>query len=378
LAHLAAIRRIATAALKPVLTIPAYGVGEFIPDPGHLRSSTRGGWQDQERTMNRKTVPLTVVLAAIAASIAMPVAAATPTVRAAVLTDGTLRISGSPFADRITLRQNALVRNQLQVDIGDDGTADLTFDLGAVRAIDVEAGNGDDTVRIDDANGAFTTTTPTRIEGGNGDDTLIGGSGAETFVSGNGNDLVDGNGGIDTAFLGRGDDTFVWDPGDGSDVVEGQAGSDTLVFNGSGGNEIMAATAAFGRVAFTRNLGNIVMDLNGIEAIDVRALGGTDAITVNDMSGTDVQRVDVDLAGALGGATADGQADTVAVNGTKGDDSIAVNANGAAVDVSGLAAQVRITHADPASDMLVIDPVTGTDNVAIDPAVNALIQASVL
>jgi hypothetical protein len=328
--------------------------------------------------MNRKTVPLTVVLAAIAASIAMPVAAAAPTVRAAVQTDGTLRISGSPFADRITLRQNALVRNQLQVDIGDDGTADLTFDLGAVRAIDVEAGNGDDTVRIDDANGAFTTTTPTRIEGGNGDDTLIGGIGAETFVGGNGNDLVDGNGGTDTAFLGRGDDTFVWDPGDGSDIVEGGRGSDTLVFNGSGGNEIMAATAVFGRVAFTRNLGNIVMDLNGIEAIDVRALGGVDTLTVNDMTGTDVQRVDVDLASALGASTADGQADTVNVNGTKGDDSIAVDANGAAVDVSGLAAQVRITHADPASDRLVIDPVTGVDNVAVDPAVNALIQVSVL
>lgn len=68
----------------------------------------------------------------------------------------------------------------------------------------------------------------------------------------------------------------------------------------------------------------------------------------------------------------------VTVAGTKGDDSIAVDANGAAVDVSGLAALVRVTHADPSRDTLVIDPVTGIDNVAIDPAVNALIQASVL
>jgi hypothetical protein len=131
-------------------------------------------------------------------------------------------------------------------------------------------------------------------------------------------------------------------------------------------------------VAFTRNLGTIVMDLNGIEAIDVNALGGTDAITVNNMTGTDVERVDVDLAGALGGSAADGQADAVTVAGTKGNDSIAVDANGAAVDVSGLTALVRITHADPDKDTLVIDPVTGTDYVAIDPAVNALIQASVL
>jgi len=328
--------------------------------------------------MNRKTVPLTIALAAIAASTALPVAAAAPTVRAAVLSDGTLRVSGSPFGDTIVLRVSATDRTQLQVDVGGDGTADDTFDIGTVRAIDVEAGNGDDTVRIDQANGVFTTTIATRIDGGNGDDTLIGGSGNEIFDGGRGNDVVDGNGGADTAFLGNGDDTFVWDPGDGSDVVEGGRGSDTLVFNGSGGNEIMAATAIFGRVAFTRNLGNIVMDLDGIEAIDVNALGGTDAVTVNNLSGTDVTRVDVDLAPKLGSSDPDGQADTVTVAGTKGDDSIAVDANGAAVDVRGLAAVVRITHADPTKDALVIDPVTGTDEVTIDPAVNALIRASVL
>ncbi len=151
-----------------------------------------------------------------------------------------------------------------------------------------------------------------------------------------------------------------------------------MVFNGADGNEIMAATANFGRVSFTRNLGGIVMDLNDVEAIDVNALGGTDSVTVTDMTGTDLRRVDVDLAGALGGSTGDDQADTVTVAGTKGDDSIAANANGNAVDVSGLAAFVRITHADPAKDSLVIDPVTGVDHVAIDPAVQALIQASAL
>ena len=310
-------------------------------------------------------------------AVAAAPAAASPTVRAKVA-DGTLRISGGPFADQIALRLSALVRNQLQVDIGNDGTADETFDLNTFDAIDVQAGGGDDTVRIDDINGAFTTTKPTRVDGGNGADTLIGGSGAETFVGGNGNDLVDGNGGNDTAFLGRGDDTFIWDPGDASDVVEGRSGSDTLVFNGSGGNEIMAATAVFGRVEFTRNLGTIVMDLGGIEAIDVRALGGVDTVTVNDLSGTDVQRVDVDLAAAPGGSTGDGLADTVTVAGTKGDDSIAVDATGAAVEVSGLAALVRITHADPATDTLTIDPVTGVDNVVVDAAVNPLILISVL
>jgi Ca2+-binding RTX toxin-like protein len=316
-------------------------------------------------------------LALLLLAIAAGPASASPHLRARV-SDGTLLISGSPFAEQITLRQSATDRNRLEVDLGNDGSADATFDLTAVDAIDVDAGGGDDAVRIDDVNGAFTARIPTRIDGGNGDDTLNGGAGAEILDGGNGNDRIDGNGGADTAFLGRGNDTFVWDPGDASDVVEGGAGSDTMVFNGSGGNEIMAASANFGRVSFTRDLGTIAMDLNDIEAIDVRALGGTDTVTVNDVSGTDLRRVDVDLAAALGGSTGDGLADTVIVAGTKGDDSIEAVADGAAVDVRGLAAQVRVTHADAASDNLVIDRVAGDDKVAVDPAVNALIQVSVL
>ncbi len=37
--------------------------------------------------------------------------------------------------------------------------------------------------------------------------------------------------------LGNGDDVFIWDPGDGSDVVEGQKGFDTMVFNGAAAAE---------------------------------------------------------------------------------------------------------------------------------------------
>jgi Ca2+-binding RTX toxin-like protein len=292
--------------------------------------------------------------------------------------DGTLHISGTPFSDKITLRANALDRDELQLDLGDDGTADALFDLRTFDAIEVDAGNGDDTVKLDTANGAFTTAKATRIFGGNGDDTLLGGSGNETFYGGRGNDTVDGNGGADTGFLGRGDDVFIWDPGDGSDVVEGQSGFDTMVFNGAGGNEIMAASAAFGRVEFTRSPGAIVMDLNDTEAIDVRALGGADSVTVTDLSGTDVQRVDVDLAAALGGSTADTAADIVTVAGTKNDDSIAVGAAGSTVDVRGLTPTVRVTHANPADDTLVIDPVTGDDVVSVDPAAQALIKVSVL
>ena len=275
------------------------------------------------------------------------------------------------------LRVSRADRNQLQVDVGDNGSADFSFDLTTFDAIDVEAGNGNDTVRIDQANGIFETTEATRLDGQNGDDTLIGGSGNEVLVGGRGDDDIDGNAGADTAVLGQGDDTFVWDPGDGSDVIEGGKGFDTMVFNGAGGNEIMAAIANFGRVSFTRNLGGIVMDLDGVEAIDVNALGGTDTVTVNDMSGTDLRRSRCRSRGGARRLDERRPGRHGHSQGTKGDDSIAADANGNADDVSGLAAFVRITHADPDKDTLVIDPAaTGNDDVTIDPALAALIQVT--
>ena len=60
-----------------------------------------------------------------------------------------------------------------------------------------------------------------------------------------------------------------------------------MAFNGANINERMDVSANGGRVRFTRDIANIVMDLNDVERIDVKALGGADTITVNDLSGTD-------------------------------------------------------------------------------------------
>ena len=74
--------------------------------------------------MTRKTLLGGVALAALATSIAAaPVAAAAPSVTATV-TDGTLHIQGGPHSDRIALRVSPVDRTQLQVDVGDDGSAD--------------------------------------------------------------------------------------------------------------------------------------------------------------------------------------------------------------------------------------------------------------
>src|SRR4051812_22762113 len=307
--------------------------------------------------------------------------AAASIVQAAVVR-GTLVVTGTPSSDRIALRRSRIHPSRLQVDFGDNGTADRTFALGSFAAIDVEAGGGNDRVRIDNRNGSFTKSKPTRLKGGSGNDTLIGGDGRETLIGGGGNDVVDGNGGADTVSLGNGNDTIDWDAGDGDDVVRGGDGSDTLVVTGSAADEFLSTTTRAGRVTFTRALrnpfdpGNASLAVDGVEAIRVRPLGGDDEVHLTDMTGSAVARVDVDLAATPGGSTTDLQADTVAVAGTLGSDTFNVTGGTGEVNVGGPAATVRITHADADLDTLAIITLTGTDVVAVAPAVLGLIQVS--
>ena len=92
------------------------------------------------------------------------------------------------------------------------------------------------------------------------------------------------------------------------------------------------------------------MDLNDVEHIDFNALGGADNIVVGDLSGTDVAQVNINLAGALGGSTGDGQDDNVTVNGTAGADHITVVSSAVGITVSGLAAQTQIQRAEGGLD----------------------------
>src|SRR5437762_6861321 len=94
-------------------------------------------------------------------------------------------------------------------------------------------------------------------------------------------------------FGGDGNDTFVWNPGDGSDTVEGQGGTDTLQFNGANIAEQIDISANGSRVRFTRDVASITMDLNGLEQINFTARGGADTITVGDLSGTGVTAVNL-------------------------------------------------------------------------------------
>jgi hypothetical protein len=284
--------------------------------------------------------------------------------KAPKLKQGKLTVSGTRRSDKITLRLQAGDPGILQVDVGDDGSADFSFERSKIAKIVVKARAGADLVRIDESNGLFTDSIPTTLDGGDGNDTIAGGKGIETLLGGYGSDSIDGNGGNDLALMGPGSDTFVWDPGDGSDTVEGQDGSDTMVFNGANVDEQVNLSANGTRLKFFRTQGNVTMDTAGVERVDFSALGGADVVTVNDLTGTGVSSVNVELASAPGGTTGDGKADRVIVNATNSNDTIDVSGDAETVKVSGLAAAIRILHSQIADDRLEVNTLTGTDTVA--------------
>jgi Ca2+-binding RTX toxin-like protein len=237
-------------------------------------------------------------------------------------------------------------------------TVTLAGAEGANDQLVIDGGNGNDVIN---AAGLAAGVIGLTIDGGAGNDTITGSQGNDTLIGDDGNDTVIGGRGNDVALLGNGNDTFVWNPGDGSDTVEGQAGTDTLVFNGSNANENIDISANGSRARLFRDVGNVTMDLNGMEHIQLATLGGADTVTVNDLTGTDVKQVAIDLSGMPGSGQGDAQPDTVIVNGTAGDDHINVVSSGSSVVVNGLAAQVTITGVDAGVDSLVVNGLGGDD-----------------
>jgi Ca2+-binding RTX toxin-like protein len=235
--------------------------------------------------------------------------------------------------------------------------APFAIDIGTSERLVLNANGGSDSFS---ATGNLAALIAITVDGGAGNDTLLGSNGIDLLLGGANDDFVDGQQGNDVAFLGSGNDDFQWDPGDGSDTVEGQDGSDSMLFNGSGANENFDVSANGGRVLFFRDIANITMDLDNVEIVDVRALGGVDTTVVNDLSGTDVTQVLTDLAASGGG---DGQPDNVVVQGTNGDDVATVDGNAGGVSVLGLAAQVDVDGAESANDRLTVNALAGDDVV---------------
>jgi Ca2+-binding RTX toxin-like protein len=241
------------------------------------------------------------------------------------------------------------------------------FVLGTPVFVQVEHAERSDRLRVDgrggdDLVGGTTAVMAQTLVGGDGADSVIGGPGDDVLIGADGFDDVSGSKGDDVAYMGGAADRFTWQPGDGSDVVEGGAGQDSMFFSGNDLAERFDISAAGRRVRFTRDVDSVAMDLGDVEELDTMALRGADTITVDDLRRTGVDLVGVNLAPSFGTADPDGAADRVVVTGTPRRDSIAVTGVGRAVDVAGLAAAIGITHAEPL-DTLAVRGGGGNDSV---------------
>ena len=257
-----------------------------------------------------------------------------------------------------TIVVNGTTTNDLITVTGSTNGVDL-FGLTAAVAI-VGAEQGLDELIINTLGGTDTIDA-SDVSSGAIELTLNGGTGNDILIGGQGDDLLIGAQGSDSGFCGAGDDTFVWNPGDGSDVVEGEAGQDTMLFNGANVGENVEVSANGRRLRFLRDPGNITMDCDEVEVVQFNALGGADIIIVGDLNGTSVTKVNLDLANPAATGSGDNQADTVIVGATDGNDAVTINGTPAEVDLLGLSAAVNIVGSDPALDQLIASLLGGND-----------------
>ncbi len=265
----------------------------------------------------------------------------------------TVLVNGGNGAETFTVTPNGT-----RVRFDRTTPAPFSLDIGTTENLQLNMNGGDDTFVGSNGLAALISLS---VDGGAGNDSITGGDGNDRLSGGDGNDLIVGGRGSDTVFMGAGDDTFVWNPGDGSDTVEGQDGTDTMVFNGANVNENITLSANANRLRLTRDVGAVTMDTDGIENVNINALGGADIITVNDLSATAVKQVNLDLGAVAGGVGGDGQADTIIVNGTNGADNVQVQGAGTSFTVSGLKASVNVVNSEGAQDKLTVNLLGGND-----------------
>ncbi len=163
-------------------------------------------------TMDRRARVLlagALVAGALGLSAAQADAAYTPAVK-----DRTLLLAGDAAADKLALRPAATKLPTLEVDVGDDGSADFQIALSRFDRIRVLAGDGADTMRVQDV------PLPVTVDGG--------------------------------------------------------AGFDAATFTGSGAGEQLRLAADGARARLTRGVGAVALDASTVERVDVETLGGAD------------------------------------------------------------------------------------------------------
>jgi Ca2+-binding RTX toxin-like protein len=156
---------------------------------------------------------------------------------------------------------------------------DQTLPANGTSEIVLNGGDGLDSFTAPQGVGELLRAT---LNGDGGNDLLTGSRAADDLRGGAGNDRVVGFAGNDDMEGGDGNDTLVWNNGDGSDIMDGDAGNDGVEVNGAataGDAFLVQPGPVAGRVRFDRtNLGPFNLDILA-ERLEVNGNGGDDSMS---------------------------------------------------------------------------------------------------
>jgi Ca2+-binding RTX toxin-like protein len=206
---------------------------------------------------------------------------------------GALTTFGDNLDNEIFINRNAA--GQILINGGAVPITGGTPTVANTALIQVFGQGGDDTITLNEANGAMPAAN---IFGGNGNDTITGGSGGDMLFGQAGNDTLLGKGGFDFLFGGAGDDVLtggdaddqvfgeggndrmIWNPGDDTDIFEGGSGNDTAETNGGNGAEQFTLTANGTRVRLDRlDPAPFALDIGTTENLVLNMNGGNDSFS---------------------------------------------------------------------------------------------------
>ncbi len=229
------------------------------------RSRTTSGWTPLERLEDRSLQTAAVV---------------------ATFTSGVLHIEGTAGKDTINVQQTNQQISVKGISILVNGQAKSSISASDVTRIEVNGGDGNDTISLTPGRGQQAILISTVLNGGVGNDSISGGDGNDFIQGGDGADSLSGNGGNDSLVGGIGNDNL--NGGNNEDTLQGGQGNDTL----SGG---------LGRdqADFSRATAGVTVNL-----VTGKGTGeGTDKLdTVEDLVGSD-------LGDTLTGNTSDNRLD---------------------------------------------------------------------
>ncbi len=221
-------------------------------------------------------------------------------------------------------------------------------------------------LRGSDLLSASTDAMEITLDGGDDTDTLFGSPGDDVLLGGDEFDSIQGRKGDDTVDMGAFSDSFTWNPGDGSDKVDAGSGFDGMFFFGSNDAETFDFACDGDGLRLTRDVGNIVMDIDGVEMFDTIAGGGADLVRIGDVRPAGVLQIHASLAPLPITATGDAAADRIEIAGSSGDDAVKITGKtvvSGSLTVTGLPVKLDVSHSDGLLDALAIDTLAGDDTV---------------